>query len=559
MANKPGWIDHVDIKVEGNSLSPAMMDSLIEVTVDTTLHLPAMFVLRFHDESLDLLDSGPFRPGAAVAIELTPADGDPGRVIVGEITAIEPEFTRELQVRLTIRGYDRSHRLNREPRSEVYVEMTDSDIARKIASAAGLKIQSDDTGEVYPHLYQHNLTDLAFLQLRAERIGYEVFVEDRTLYFRKPTGARGEQALEWGVSLRSFYPRMTLLRQVEEVIVQGWDSANRRVITGSATTARTVPEIQEAKNPGAQATAAFQSPARKVVVRQHVTSQRDAEMLAQSILNDINAGFVEAEGVASGNPALVAGTKVSVQQIGNRFSGKYMITSATHVYASSGYEVHFRVEGARPRLLGDAASPENRGSASSGDWGGVYPAVVTNNVDDQDMGRVKVAFPWLSEGLESAWARLAAPGAGASRGMFWLPEVNDEVLVAFEHGDFNSPYVIGSLWNGQDTPPESVNQAVQGGKVELRTFKTREGHTLRFADESAGSFIEIVDAQGLNQIKLDMKSNKLTITSKGDVVINSTGQTEISATTTISIKASASLSIEASGPVSLKGATVNIN
>src|SRR5262249_39229390 len=103
------------------------------------------------------------------------------------------------------------------------------------------------------------------------------------------------------------------------------------------------------------------------------------------------------------------------------------------------------------RALVTPAAPPNR-------FYGVVVGVVTNNQDPDDMHRVKVRFPWLSkdtERVESNWARVAAPMTGRGRGQYFLPEVDDEVLVAFEHGQIDHPFVIGSLWNGQDTPPDS--------------------------------------------------------------------------------------------------------
>src|SRR5262249_14595935 len=136
---------------------------------------------------------------------------------------------------------------------------------------------------------------------------------------------------------------------------------------------------------------------------------------------------------------------------------------------------YFRVEGARPKLISDLIQEANTSETPGNTWGGVVPAIVTNNNDPKGMGRVKVKFPWIDVDLESNWARVAAVGAGNNRGLFWLPEVNDEVLVAFEHGDFNQPYIVGNLWNGKDKTPEAISDAVKNGNVEVRTLKTREG------------------------------------------------------------------------------------
>src|SRR5881397_3606107 len=103
-----------------------------------------------------------------------------------------------------------------------------------------------------------------------------------------------------------------------------------------------------------------------------------------------------------------------------------------------------------------------------------HPGVVTALVKEIDKkGRLKLEFKWLTkDGHRSAWAPVAAALAGKQRGAFFMPEVDDEVLVAFEHGDFDHPFVVGFLWNGVDTPPETTNKN--------RVIKTPGGHELRF-------------------------------------------------------------------------------
>lgn len=557
-ANTAEWMDRIEITVDGEQLSREVMDQLVDVTVDTSLYLPGMFVIQLHDESLELIDSGPFELGKPVRINMAAGHETTRPIISGEITALEPEYNENQSTILTVRGYDRSHRLTRGTKTRVFVKASDSEIVEKIAKESGLRANVESTSETYDHIFQHNQTDLAFLQERARRIGFEVFVDDDTLYFRKPQGKRGELTVEMGVSLHNFYPRLTLSGQVDKVIVKGWDVANKREIVGEATRSHTAPQINVGGGGGQLASQAFSS-ANQVVVRRPVISQGEADALAQAVLDEINAGFVEAEGVAFGNPRLIAGNMLTIEKLGKRFSGKYMVTSAVHVYSDNNYDVHFRVEGAQPKTIADLITQASSPNSEAYAWGGVVPAVVTNNNDEQGMGRVKVKFPWLDDSVASDWARVAGIGAGAERGMFWLPEVNDEVLVAFEHGDFGRPYVIGSLWNGKDKPPESVNSAVKQGRVETRTLKTRAGHTIRLVDESASQKIEIVDVGGANTITLDTRSKKITIVSQGDVEINSTGKTSMNVGSDLSLTVTGNASIEAGGKLNLRGAIVNIN
>lgn len=135
---------------------------------------------------------------------------------------------------------------------------------------------------------------------------------------------------------------------------------------------------------------------------------------------------------------------------------------------------------------------------------GVVIGMVTNNKDPDGLGRVKVRFPWLSDSDESAWARIATPMAGSNRGFYFLPEIDDEVLVAFEHGDMHFPYVLGALWNGKDKP--AVSEDKRPG-IQIRLIKSRSGHTIRLTDEAGKEKIEIVDKSGNNKLVIDTATN----------------------------------------------------
>jgi uncharacterized protein involved in type VI secretion and phage assembly len=138
---------------------------------------------------------------------------------------------------------------------------------------------------------------------------------------------------------------------------------------------------------------------------------------------------------------------------------------------------------------------------------GVVIGLVTNVSDPSQQNRIKVHFPWLDDNHESDWIRIATMMAGNGRGSMFLPEVNDEVLVAFEHGDVRFPYVVGFLWNGQDSPP--------GQHVRDRKIVSKNGHQIRFLDStpSGGDMgaLVIEDAHG----------NRITM-SNGQIHIKST-------------------------------------
>jgi uncharacterized protein involved in type VI secretion and phage assembly len=190
-----------------------------------------------------------------------------------------------------------------------------------------------------------------------------------------------------------------------------------------------------------------------------------------------------------------------------------------------------------------------------GHFAGVAMAIVTNNQDPDGLGRVKVQLPWLDDRVESDWARVVTPMAGAGRGLYWLPEVNDEVLVAFEHGRPDSLYVLGGLWNGKDKPPESN----QDGKNDVRAITSRSGHVIRLTDTKDDERIEIIDKTG--------KNNTITISGDADITVQSANGklslsgkgVEITSQAAVKIQAEQSMDLQAKAQLNVKGATVNIN
>jgi uncharacterized protein involved in type VI secretion and phage assembly len=219
---------------------------------------------------------------------------------------------------------------------------------------------------------------------------------------------------------------------------------------------------------------------------------------------------------------------------------------------------------------------------------GVVVGIVTSNQDPDKQGRVKVQYPWLSDKDESHWARIATLMAGKDRGSFVLPEVDDEVLLAFEHGDRNFPYVIGALWNGKDTP----HYDNADGKNNLRVFTSRSGHELIFDDSDgkeqvklhtkAGHQLLLDDSSGQAQVKLHTKAGhqillddssgqeKISVKDKSgnnSILIDSmqnaiaiSSQMKLSLKAqTIEIEAGATMTIKSSGTLTIQGTLVKIN
>lgn len=562
MPETPPVVSQISIKLDGTNVDHELLSLLASGEVDQHAYLPGMFTLSFYDTDLELLDRGPFDLTKKITIAMENEAGTAFTLIDGEITGLEPVFREGMIAELVVRGYDKSHRLFRQTKSKAFLNKKDSDLASEIAQSAGLTAEVEATSIVYEHIFQDNQSDMNFLTQRAWRIGYECFVADGKLYFRKPPVNQSGITLTWGRDLLSFHPRLTLAEQVNEVVVRGWDAQKKDAIVGRAQSGKLYPNIRERQD-GASWAQSFGT-GKVIIVDQPVINQAEADLLAAARLNELSGAFIEADGEAFRRPDIKAGRFVDLAGLGNRFSGKYLVTSATHTYTARGLSTTFKVCGARAGLL----SEQIGGRVPLERWPGAVTAIVTNTEDPKNWGRVKVKFPWLTDSAESNWARLIGPGGGKKAGLLAIPEVGDEVIVVFEHGDFNRPIVLGGIWNGKDAIPPKTDGASSNEKPLVRTWCSRKGHRITMYDNQDNK-IEVITANG-NQIILDDANKKISIVSSGGLKINlddngrkvtfeSGGEVEIKSTGNMKIQSGGMLDIQANGMVNIKGATVNLN
>jgi len=227
---------------------------------------------------------------------------------------------------------------------------------------------------------------------------------------------------------------------------------------------------------------------------------------------------------------------------------------------------------------------------NKGEHKGVITALVVDNVDPESFGRIRVQFNWLEEGSQSFWARVVTPMAGNEKGIYFLPEIGDEVLIAFEHGKVEYPIVIGSLWNGQELPPQNNDD----GENNIRQILSRSGHSLTFDDSEGEEKMTLesstqhkfefddkaqtitIQSNGGNSIVLDdnnqtmliedsggnsikMESNKLTIKSSADLIIEGGMNVTIKAGASLKLEGSAGVELSSSAVTTVKGSLVKIN
>jgi uncharacterized protein involved in type VI secretion and phage assembly len=566
---------------------------LVEFVVDTNVFLPGMFEILLKDEVVDPLsgalkytdNQAIFKVGAPIDISITSTD-IPNEVmpvsntlISGEITAIEPVFADDGGVQLRIRGFDLGHRLTIGKKIRTFgdanpqiASLTELQIVTKIATESGLLAEVDMSGLSslrYHYIMQYDQSDWEFLWSRAQMLGYQVYVDGRVLKFKKAGETRNSllptdvpAPLSWGSNLGRFEPRIVSMGQVNSASVYGFDPDTKKTVSSKSKShnSNTAAKIADPLYGARSLLAGYMiSDAENVMMSPEARDNSIAKVMAEAKFAEHDSQFVRASGTLSiGDPRLLAGTKVAIKNVGVRFGGQYYITEARHVYRRGTYTVHFEVSGRNPytvrHLLLGSNQPSNK-------INGVVLGLVTNIGDPQSLGRVMVKYPWMPKDrgaeLASNWARLASPGAGNGRGIFFTPEVDDEVLVAFEQGDVNYPYVVGALWNANDKPPEGAGKILDDGKKKTnqRIVRSRSGHVIILDDTQGEEKIIIEDKTKKNSIVIDSKNKSMVIKAEGDLTLEAGGKFIMKSKQDFNLESQAKIAVSAKSSMNLEGST----
>ena len=413
--------------------------------------------------------------------------------------------------------------------------------------------------------------------------------------------------------LLEFYPRLSAANLTPEVEVRVWDPKAAEVVVGKADSKTVtaslhdkpadladqfgkgflgipipIPPLPMLPNLG-------QAPSNKafVVVNRPSgwgsSTSNSVDEMAVGVAEHMASTFAEAEGLAAGNPKIKAGEKVTIASVPKAFAGSWTVTNARHIFEDErgGYHTRFFVSGRHDRsLLGmtsNGGSQDDRGTMP-----GLVMGIVTNNNDDDSLGRVKIALPWLSPDFETDWARVVQFGVGKEYGAVFVPDVGDEVLVGFEFGDMRRPYVLGGLINGNcqhDFLSDAVKSLGFTSTVVKSGWVSRQGHRLLFDDDGGPTGSTSAITLGTKDDKMGMKIDqtggtlKLTCdpsppesqTPQGTITIEAGnmgtieiktgtgGQVTIDGGAQLSIKAQTSISIESQGVLELKGQMIKLN
>jgi phage protein D/phage baseplate assembly protein gpV len=552
------------VMVDGAEIDAREADCVHEIKITDWLRLPDVCTLAVGyplDEqgTFRLLDSTKFKIGAELEVKLGSTDQRTTQTIFkGEIVTVEPDF-QSGSVAMVVRAYDKSHRLMRSRKQRAFLDKTISDIVKQVGGEYGMSVSTGATGGPLDFVLQHNETDWDFLWRLARRVGCELTLDERTLKLQKPGDGGAAVELAYPDQLFSFRPRITAVQQVKKVTVRGFDYMGKRSVVSEKNSPT---QVTEAGITRSTITNKFPD-SQLEIAGQSFVSKQEADNIAQGALDQLANAYLAAEGSTAGNPAIKAGVKLTSTGVGADFSGTYRVAKAVHVLRTGGYVTQFANSAGEHTLLGQTGA---NGSAP-GKVDSLVVGIVTNNKDPEKLGRVKVKLPFLSE-QETFWAPVLLPAAGKERGVSMLPVPDEQVIIAFENGDPSFPIVLGSVFNGKDTPGEEM--AVQDGSFALKSDKkaliaAKEDINLRtdkgkwVIDVKGGDITETVKAGGGG-------SGNYTGTFDGAYKVKASQAITVESSMGITIKApqikveaQGQLTVESKGVLELKGATVQIN
>ncbi len=593
------------IKVNGSQIQETVALKLVEVRVEQSVTVASRALLRFTDADFEIIDGSTFAIGKAVVVQFNDPTGSPEAVFDGEVTAIGLEQTAAMRHELVIEAYDKTHRMSHNTNPKTYRKMSYGDIVSQLCGEHGLSagtIASSLKSPKHEYIMQ-TTSDRSMFDRIAFQTGTEWLIDDGQLVFRDRSATSPTVQLEYGDDLRKFKVRFAGSGHIKGVTVTTWDPATKKAVVGQD--AAEVKAPTGSSNPAGlsamRSSAASSSFGNKLLTgTMGSLSQNEAGAVAAALGRRQAANELIARGEAMGNTKVKAGIHVTIKNMGVKMSGDYYLTEVEHIFGRQGDLVtRFVAGGIEAGGIVDLVGAHG-GKLDAWGQNGLVVGIVTNNKNDENPGTVKVKFPTFTDTDESAWARLVMPGAGNNKGMVMMPEINDEVVVGFEHGDLRRPYIIGAVWNGKDKFPAPVNgQLIDAGAVQEWSIQTRSGHKLAFHDGTkpeesnfgvalsdtttklylgkdkvqlhaaskslelkSGSASITIDDQG----NITIKGAKITIDAEQDlaasganVTLKSKASTKIEASADVSVKGNAGVKVETSAILQLKGSLAQIN
>jgi uncharacterized protein involved in type VI secretion and phage assembly len=545
------------IKVNSSALTDDQRGKLTSMRIDRQVGLVGRCTLRFRDFGGKVAAATGFNIGKTVTVAST----DGTTVFSGMVTGVTYEVGGGVP-ELVLVADDAGRGLLVGNSAAAYLSTNYAKVVGTVVQGAGLTTGSMATDSVSQDYILQSGSPLDFVNEACARTGnmwwidtagkfnYNAFTTSNgslTVYLFPDTSGTQTPAL------KTFSVKGTSLRP-DAVSVTSWDPSQQKAVT-QANSASSVSGESTLVGAAASRSSSTKSGKTLTVRESWPMTSAEATNLANSVYSEAQADAVVAKGSLDFTTSVDLTTKLTVSS-GGVVAGSYLVTAVEHRYDSNGFVTSFTAGPVRPRSMVDAlAGPREAGFVMNG----LVVGVVSNVVDPNNLGRVKVKYATQGDTVESNWARVLSLGGGKSRGFEFQPEVQDEVLVAFEFGDTRRPVVLGGLFSSSNTLPTSPsagNVDQDAKNIKYRRITTRLGHVIEMADGSqpADQYIKLMLSDGKTLIRLGSDKTDITLDSKTLTIGNSKATITLADSGDITIKGK-NVEFDAEGKVTAKAST----
>jgi Rhs element Vgr protein len=523
----------------GRAIADTMM--LISVTVNRAINeIPsAQIVVRDGDiatSSFAASDAATFAPGAVIKISAG-YGGVEETVFEGIVIKHGIRIAGDNNSQLLIECRDKAVRMMAGNKSANFVDQSDGDIISALIAAHGLNADVQTTPVVHRMVSQHRCSNWDFMLARAEACGLLVTVRDGTVSVKAPdTQSTPTLRCAYGMDLIEFHAEIDARTQWASAQAFAWDAGSQSVLEGDAVSP---PTLNAQGNLDSKTLANVLDAGVYRLESGAPKTAPELKLLAEAFQRKAGLARIRGRMRFQGNANVTIGGLVEVSGVGARFSGQVFVSAFTHTIAEGTWltDVEFGLPAA------SHAAPAN--SARSG-VEGLQIGVVTKLDDDPDgESRIAVTIPLRGAGAAHVWARLALPHASQGTGLFFVPEIGDEVVLAFFDNDPSYPVIIGSLFSSARAAPYSLTHANP-----IKALVTRSGTRIEFNDEDKAITVK---TPGGNRVVVSDKDATIRLTDqhRNEVALTSAG-IRLDSQSDIAIRASGNLTIEALGKLDVK-------
>lgn len=547
------------------------------LTIDAAFFMPRTCEVEFSGEYADL------SPDSDFSVFAYSGGAFLGDVLFkGKVMTSETRIDEGNGMRVTVRAFDHSRHMIAGARTRMFEDMTYSEVIKAVAKPYGLAPfffgLIERSQPKLPSIVQMNETDWDFVCRLAREMGWVAYVDHYVnlarmpqvrLCFAKPGdlrkassgGGSSRKAFKVGdgrvISISATLSGAGLPNSVQ---VPGWDGLKEAPALGKSSlgSKNFVVAKEDASRPfKSNKAGTFTSTGRMA------SSNTEANMLAKGLATRYAASATDVDMLVRGHPAVKLNEAIGIGGIERYREGRFIVSGVVHEFTSEfGFQTNVYCTGLEDRSLSGLQGAGVRRPVLTG----VYPAVVNDLDDPKKAGRVTLNLPWLDSAYVTGWARIVQMGAGKGVGWQYLPAPKDEVLVAFENGQLETPYVIGGI-GGKDgkVPPAKL---MSEGKPVKQVFTTKSGHQLVFDDEGDDAGITIQAKNGSTCSIVLSDKQGITIMTKGEtpVAIKAGGDVTVTAKKNATINAQnanvntkAAVTVKAKGKVDVSGSSISID